>query len=127
MPNPLQSVNDSVKQISALEKGGLFVVLLVVLYMGYSIYLKGQEREEVLIIGRLEAISQQQVNLQQTLLNTQASIATAAETNANMLKKLEGIEDTMVQFVYTTPSHLVLRTPKTDGAQVVKVPLAQEK
>lgn len=127
MTSPLQGINDSVKQISGLEKGGLFVVLLVVLYMGYDIYLKGQDREETLIIGRLEAISQQQVNLQQTLLNTQASIASTAETNANMLRKLEGIEDTMVQFVYATSDHLVLRTPKTDGSQVVKVTLTKEK
>ncbi|QWY14045.1 integral component of membrane [Aeromonas phage pAh6.2TG] len=127
MTTPLQTLEDSVKKVSALEKGGLFVILLVVLYFGRDIYLKGQEREEALIIGQLGAIAQQQMTLQQSLANMQATVQQSATANSAIMEKLEGIENNMVQFVYATETHLVLRTPKSDGAHVVKVPLAKEK
>lgn len=127
MPAPLQTIEESIKRVSALEKGGLFIILLVVLYFGRDIYLEGQRREDTLILGQLGSISQQQVTLQQTIANMQASVQQNMSANADILNKLEGIENNMVQFVYVTETHLVLRTPKSDGAHVVKVPLAKEK
>ena len=125
--SPLQGVNDSVKQISGLEKGGLFVILLVVLYMGYNIYLRNAESNEKGVVQQLAVITQQQVNLQQSLNQTQAQIVASAEINSNLLRKMENIEGTMIQFVYSTNDQLVLRTPKRDGNQVVTIAIQKEK
>ena len=115
----------TIKHISSIEKGGLFVVLIVVLFMGYDIYTKGQEREEALIISQLATISQQQDTLQRTLINTQASIADGARANQNLLAKLERIETTMIQYVYATDQEIVLRAPKSAGGQLIKIPIAK--
>lgn len=65
----------SVKAISGLEKGGLFVILVLVLVMGYQIFLKSKEQDDKLIISQLAAISQQQVTLQQSLTNMHTAVA----------------------------------------------------
>ena len=118
---PPTDIVGSVRAIGVLEKGGLFVILLVVLYLGYNIYLRNMDANEKGISNQLAVIAQQQVNLQQSLNQTQAQITASAELNSSLLRKMENIEGTMVQFVYSTNDQLVIRTPKTDGAQVVKI------
>ena len=124
---PPTDIVGSVRAISALEKGGLFVILLVVLYLGYNMYLKNLESSEKSVANQLAVIAQQQVNLQQSLNQTQAQIQASAQINNDLLRKMEGIEGTMIQFVYSTSDQLVLRTPSRDGAKVVTLNILKEK
>lgn len=106
-----------------LEKGGLFVVLLVVLYLGYNIYLDSRKSDQQLIMQQLTTISQQQVNLQQSLASTQAALQANQDSTRDVLRKIEGIEETMIRYVYFDMENqtLVLRTPGANGGAVLQI------
>lgn len=60
MAAPVSAVVEAATgQISKTEKGGLFVVLVLVLLLGYDLYTKGQEQEKTLITNQLAVISSQ--------------------------------------------------------------------
>ena len=117
----------SVKAISGLEKGGLFVILVLVLVMGYQIFLKSKEQDDKLIISQLAAISQQQITLQQSLTNMHTAVADNTDATKNVMRKIETIENTMVQFVYVDSTHLMLRAPATQGGAAIKIQLEEQK
>lgn len=117
----------SVKTISGLEKGGLFVILVLVLVMGYQIFLKSKEQDDKLIISQLAAISQQQVTLQQSLTNMYTAVANNTDATKNVMRKIETIENTMVQFVYVDNTHLMLRAPAAQGGAAIKIQLKEQK
>lgn len=112
-----------VSKATLLEKGGLFVVLLVVLYLGYDIYLKGREGDQQLILNQLYSISQQQVNLQQSILTTQAAMQSSQDDVKSVLRKINTLEESMVRYVYFDAANntLVVRAPQAQGGQVVEV------
>ena len=117
----------SVKTIGGLEKGGLFVILVLVLVMGYQIFLKSKEQDDKLIISQLAAISQQQVTLQQSLSNMYTAVANNTDATKNVIRKIEAIESTMVQFVYVDSNHLVLRAPAAQGGATIEIPLKEQR
>ena len=117
----------SVKAISGLEKGGLFVILVLVLVMGYQIFLKSKEQDDKLIISQLAAISQQQITLQQSLTNMHTAVADNTDATKDVMRKIETIENTMVQFVYVDSTHLMLRAPAAQGGAAIKIQLKEQK
>ena len=117
----------SVKAISGLEKGGLFVILVLVLVMGYQIFLKSKEQDDKLIISQLAAISQQQITLQQSLTNMHTAVTDNTDATKNVMRKIETIENTMVQFVYVDSTHLMLRATAAQGGTAIKIQLKEQK
>lgn len=120
------AVGEVVARSAALEKGGLFVVLLVVLYMGYNIFQTTSEadkNDQKLILTQLTTIAQQQLTMQQSLTNTQASVQASQDATRDVLRKMEQIENTMLRYVYYNDANgtLVIRTPDAVGGSEIKL------
>ena len=110
-------------QISKAEKGGLFVVLVIVLFLGYDVYTKGQEQEKTLITNQLAVISSQQVALQRAIDDMRRVAGESLEHNRAAFLRLEALEGTALSYVYNTDDHIVFRTPKSAGNRVLRVEL----
>ncbi|AHJ10574.1 hypothetical protein Spp001_66 [Shewanella phage Spp001] len=124
MAAPVSAVVEAATgQISKTEKGGLFVVLVLVLLLGYDLYSKGQERDEARLTEQLQLISHQQTSLQRAIDDMRLATAQSQEHNRSMATRLDTLEGTALSYVYTTEDHLIVKTPKSAGSTVIRVPL----
>src|SRR5690554_6336850 len=113
------SVGEVLKQSiteKSVEKGGLFIVLLAVLYIGYSIYETSSEKERDLIFSSLASISQQQLSIQETVKDINKNIYESRIKSDLVVSKIEDLERTMNRFVYYNKEQnlLVVKTPDGD-------------
>lgn len=102
----------------SVEKGGLFVALMAVLYIGYNIYETSSEKERDLILSNLASISQQQLSIQETVKDINNNIYESRVKSDLVVSKIENLERVMNRFVYYNKEQnlLVVKTP--DGALV---------
>ena len=100
----------------AIEKGGLFVALMAVLYIGYNIYETSSEKERDLILSSLASISQQQLSIQETVKDINTNIYESRIKSDLVVSKIENLERTMNRFVYYNKEQnlLVVKTPDGD-------------
>ena len=100
----------------AMEKGGLFIALMAVLYIGYNIYETSSEKERDLILSSLSAISQQQLSIQETVKDINTNIYESRIKSDLVVSKIESLERTMNRFVYYNQEQnlLVVKTPDGD-------------
>ena len=119
-PKSIQALTPELERAALMEKGGLFVVLMAVLYLGYNIYQTSNENQQKMVLQQLAAISQQQITLQQNMATVQATVLSSRESTQDVLRKIEGIENTMMRYVYYDEGSntLVLRTPGRDSTVV---------
>ena len=119
-PKSIQALTPELEKAALMEKGGLFIVLMAVLYMGYNIYQTSSEDQQKMVLQQLAAISQQQITLQQNMATVQATVLSNRESTQDVLRKIEGIENTMMRYVYYDEGSntLVLRTPGRDSTVV---------
>ena len=119
-PKSIQALTPELERAALMEKGGLFVVLMAVLYLGYNIYQTSNENQQKMVLQQLAAISQQQTTLQQNMATVQSTVLASRESTQDILRKIEGIEDTMMRYVYydEKSNTLVLRTPGRDSTVV---------
>lgn len=119
-PKSIQALTPELEKAALMEKGGLFIVLMAVLYLGYNIYQTSNENQQKMVLQQLAAISQQQVTLQQNMATVQSTVLASRESTQDILRKIEGIEDTMMRYVYydEKSNTLVLRTPGRDSTVV---------
>ena len=119
-PRSIQALTPELEKAALMEKGGLFIVLMAVLYLGYNIYQTSSENQQKMVLQQLAAISQQQITLQQNMATVQATVLSSRESTQDVLRKIEGIESTMMRYVYYDEGSntLVLRTPGRDSAVV---------
>lgn len=119
-PRSIQALTPELEKAALMEKGGLFIVLMAVLYLGYNIYQTSSENQQKMVLQQLAAISQQQITLQQNMATVQATVLSSRESTQDVLRKIEGIENTMMRYVYYDEGSntLVLRTPGRDSAVV---------
>lgn len=119
-PKSIQALTPELEKAALMEKGGLFIVLMAVLYLGYNIYQTSSENQQKMVLQQLAAISQQQITLQQNMATVQATVTSSRESTQDVLRKIEGIENTMMRYVYYDEgsSTLVLRTPGRDSTVV---------
>ena len=119
-PKSIQALTPELEKAALMEKGGLFIVLMAVLYLGYNIYQTSSENQQKMVLQQLEAISQQQITLQQNMATVQATVLSSRESTQDILRKIEGIENTMMRYVYYDEGSntLVLRTPGRDSTVV---------
>ena len=119
-PKSIQALTPELEKAALMEKGGLFIVLMAVLYLGYNIYQTSSENQQKMVLQQLAAISQQQITLQQNMATVQATVLSSRESTQDILRKIEGIEDTMMRYVYydEKSNTLVLRTPGRDSTVV---------
>ena len=119
-PKSIQALTPELEKAALMEKGGLFIALMAVLYLGYNIYQTSNENQQEMVLQQLAAISQQQITLQQNMATVQATVTSSRESTQDILRKIEGIENTMMRYVYYDESTntLVLRTPGADSATV---------
>lgn len=119
-PKSIQALTPELEKAALMEKGGLFVVLMAVLYLGYNIYQTSNETQQKMVLQQLAAISQQQITLQQNMATVQATVTSSRESTQDVLRKIEGIENTMMRYVYydERSNTLVLRTPGRDSTVV---------
>lgn len=119
-PKSIQALTPELEKAALMEKGGLFIVLMAVLYLGYNIYQTSNENQQKMVLQQLAAISQQQITLQQNMATVQSTVLASRESTQDILRKIEGIEDTMMRYVhYDEKSNtLVLRTPGRDSTVV---------
>ncbi|ARM70594.1 hypothetical protein HOR75_gp68 [Shewanella phage SppYZU05] len=116
-------VGAATEQISKAEKGGLFVVLVLVLLLGYDLYTKGQERDEARLTEQLQLIAHQQTSLQRAIDDMRAATMQSQEHNRSMASRLDSLEGTALSYVYTTEEHLIVKAPKSAGSAIIRVPL----
>ena len=116
-PKSIQALTPELEKAALMEKGGLFIVLMAVLYLGYNIYQTSSENQQKMVLQQLAAISQQQITLQQNMATVQATVLSSRESTQDVLRKIEGIENTMMRYVYYDEGSntLVLRTPGRDS------------
>ena len=116
-PKSIQALTPELEKAALMEKGGLFVALMAVLYLGYNIYQTSSENQQKMVLQQLAAISQQQITLQQNMATVQATVLSSRESTQDVLRKIEGIENTMMRYVYYDEGSntLVLRTPGRDS------------
>ena len=102
----------------SVEKGGLFVALMAVLYIGYNIYETSSEKERDLILSNLASISQQQLSIQETVKDINNNIYESRVKSDLVVSKIENLERVMNRFVYYNKEQnlLVVKTP--EGALV---------
>ena len=126
-PRSIQALTPELEKAALMEKGGLFIVLMAVLYLGYNIYQTSSENQQKMVLQQLAAISQQQITLQQNMATVQATVLSSRESTQDVLRKIEGIENTMMRYVYYDEGSntLVLRTPGRDST-VVNVPVSNK-
>ena len=119
-PKSIQALTPELEKAALMEKGGLFIVLMAVLYLGYNIYQTSSENQQKMVLQQLAAISQQQITLQQNMATVQATVLSSRESTQDILRKIEGIENTMMRYVYYDEGSntLVLRTPGRDSTVV---------
>ena len=119
-PKSIQALTPELEKVALMEKGGLFIVLMAVLYLGYNIYQTSSENQQKMVLQQLAAISQQQITLQQNMATVQATVLSSRESTQDILRKIEGIENTMMRYVYYDEGSntLVLRTPGRDSTVV---------
>ena len=119
-PKSIQALTPELEKAALMEKGGLFIVLMAVLYLGYNIYQTSNENQQKMVLQQLAAISQQQITLQQNMATVQSTVLSSRESTQDILRKIEGIEDTMMRYVhYDEESNtLVLKTPGRDSTVV---------
>ena len=119
-PRSIQALTPELEKAALMEKGGLFIVLMAVLYLGYNIYQTSNENQQKMVLQQLAAISQQQITLQQNMATVQATVLSSRESTQDVLRKIEGIENTMMRYVYYDEGSntLVLRTPGRDSTVV---------
>ena len=119
-PKSIQALTPELEKAALMEKGGLFIVLMAVLYLGYNIYQTSNENQQKMVLQQLAAISQQQITLQQNMATVQSTVLASRESTQDILHKIEGIEDTMMRYVYydEKSNTLVLRTPGRDSTVV---------
>ena len=119
-PKSIQALTPELEKAALMEKGGLFIVLMAVLYLGYNIYQTSNENQQKMVLQQLAAISQQQITLQQNMATVQATVLSNRESTQDVLRKIEGIENTMMRYVYYDEGSntLVLRTPGRDSTVV---------
>ena len=119
-PKSIQALTPELEKAALMEKGGLFIVLMAVLYLGYNIYQTSSENQQKMVLQQLAAISQQQITLQQNMATVQATVLSSRESTQDVLRKIEGIENTMMRYVYYDEGSntLVLRTPGRDSTVV---------
>lgn len=119
-PKSIQALTPELEKAALMEKGGLFIVLMAVLYLGYNIYQTSSENQQKMVLQQLAAISQQQITLQQNMATVQATVISSRESTQDILRKIEGIENTMMRYVYYDEGSntLVLRTPGRDSTVV---------
>ena len=119
-PRSIQALTPELEKAALMEKGGLFIVLMAVLYLGYNIYQTSSENQQKMVLQQLAAISQQQITLQQNMATVQATVLSSRESTQDVLRKIEGIENTMIRYVYYDEGSntLVLRTPGRDSTVV---------
>ena len=119
-PRSIQALTPELEKAALMEKGGLFIVLMAVLYLGYNIYQTSSENQQKMVLQQLAAISQQQITLQQNMATVQATVISSRESTQDILRKIEGIENTMMRYVYYDEGSntLVLRTPGRDSTVV---------
>ena len=100
----------------SVEKGGLFIALMAVLYIGYSIYETSSEKERDLILSSLASISQQQLSIQETVKDINKNIYESRIKSDLVVSKIEDLERTMNRFVYYNKEQnlLVVKTPDGD-------------
>lgn len=113
------SVGEVLKQSiteKSVEKGGLFIALMAVLYIGYSIYETSSEKERDLILSSLASISQQQLSIQETVKDINKNIYESRIKSDLVVSKIEDLERTMNRFVYYNKEQnlLVVKTPDGD-------------
>ena len=126
-PRSIQALTPELEKAALMEKGGLFIVLMAVLYLGYNIYQTSSENQQKMVLQQLAAISQQQITLQQNMATVQATVLSSRESTQDVLRKIEGIENTMMRYVYYDEGSntLVLRTPGRNST-VVNVPVSNK-
>ena len=119
-PKSIQALTPELEKAALMEKGGLFIVLMAVLYLGYNIYQTSSENQQKMVLQQLAAISQQQITLQQNMATVQDTVLSSRESTQDVLRKIEGIENTMMRYVYYDEGSntLVLRTPGRDSTVV---------
>ena len=119
-PKSIQALTPELEKAALMEKGGLFIVLMAVLYLGYNIYQTSNENQQKMVLQQLAAISQQQITLQQNMATVQSTVLSSRESTQDILRKIEGIENTMMRYVYYDEGSntLVLRTPGRDSTVV---------
>ena len=119
-PRSIQALTPELEKAALMGKGGLFIVLMAVLYLGYNIYQTSSENQQKMVLQQLAAISQQQITLQQNMATVQATVISSRESTQDVLRKIEGIENTMMRYVYYDEGSntLVLRTPGRDSTVV---------
>ncbi len=113
------SVGEVLKQSiteKSIEKGGLFIALMAVLYIGYNIYETSSEKERDLILSSLASISQQQLSIQETVKDINKNIYESRIKSDLVVSKIENLERVMNRFVYYNKEQnlLVVKTPDGD-------------
>lgn len=100
----------------AMEKGGLFIALMAVLYIGYNIYETSSEKERDLILSSLASISQQQLSIQETVKDINKNIYEGRVKSDLVLSKVSAIEKATNKFIYFNKDRniLVIKTPDGD-------------
>lgn len=109
-----------------LEKGGLFMALMAVLYIGYTIYDTSTSKERDLILSNLASISQQQLSIQEAVKDINENLFESRVKNDLVLSKVSAIEQVTNKFIYFNKERntLVIKTP--DG-ELVSVQTKEEK
>ena len=97
----------------SIEKGGLFIALMAVLYIGYSIYETSSEKERDLILSNLASISQQQLSIQESVRDINDNLFESRIKSDLVLSKVSAIERATNQFIYFNKDRntLVIKTP----------------
>lgn len=109
-----------------LEKGGLFMALMAVLYIGYTVYDTSTSKERDLILSNLASISQQQLSIQEAVKDINENLFESRVKNDLVLSKVSAIEQVTNKFIYFNKERntLVIKTP--DG-ELVTVQTKEEK
>ena len=100
----------------SIEKGGLFIALMAVLYIGYNIYETSSEKERDLILSSLSAISQQQLSIQESVKDINDNLFESRVKSDLVLSKVSAIEAATNKFIYFNKDRniLVIKTPDGD-------------
>lgn len=99
-----------------LEKGGLFLTLMAVLYIGYNIYETSSEKERDLILNNLTSISQQQLNIQESIKEINENIFESRVKNDLIMTQITNMERNTSKFIYYDKQKnvIVIKTPQGD-------------
>lgn len=99
-----------------LEKGGLFLTLMAVLYIGYNIYETSSEKERDLILNNLTSISQQQLNIQESIKEINENIFESRVKNDLIMTQITNMERNTSKFIYydRQKNVIVIKTPQGD-------------